>query len=74
MVLAWLQSDYCRYKVFLGARVTEIQKLSDSKSWRYVNLSTNPAADIMQGLTLIQLAQDTCWRQGKAFLTQPRCN
>lgn len=73
-VLAWLQSDSCRYKVFVGVRVTEIQELSNPKSWRYVDSSSNPADDITRGLTLNQLAQDTRWRQGPAFLTQPRCS
>ncbi|KAI7814087.1 hypothetical protein IRJ41_007891 [Triplophysa rosa] len=73
-VLSWLQSDSCRYKVFVGVRVTEIQDLSDPKSWRYVDSSNNPADDITRGLALNQLAQDTRWRQGPAFLTQLKCN
>ncbi|XP_073764219.1 uncharacterized protein [Danio rerio] len=73
-VLAWLQSDSCRYKVFVGVRVSEIQELSDPGSWHYVDSSTNPADDITRGLTLTQLTQDNRWRQGPAFLTQPKCN
>jgi len=30
-VLHWLQADSCRFKVFVGARVTEIQNLKQSR-------------------------------------------
>lgn len=69
-VLAWLQSDSCRYKVFVGTRITEIQELSDPKSWHYVNSSLNPADDITRGLSLIQLSEDTRWNKGPSFLLQ----
>lgn len=32
-VLEWLQSDSCRYKVFVGTRVSEIQELTDRQAW-----------------------------------------
>ncbi|KAL0188099.1 hypothetical protein M9458_015198, partial [Cirrhinus mrigala] len=32
-VLEWIQSDSCRYKVFVGTRVSEIQELTDHRSW-----------------------------------------
>nr|XP_055025291.1 uncharacterized protein LOC129415362 [Misgurnus anguillicaudatus] len=70
-VLAWLQSDSCRYKVFVGVRITEIQELSDPKTWRYVNSSSNPADDITRGLTLDQLAGNTSWNKGPDFLLYP---
>ena len=31
-VLTWLQSDSCRYKVFVGTRVAEIQELTDVRA------------------------------------------
>lgn len=43
-VLNWLRSDSCRYKVFMGTRVTEIQELSDPASWRYVDSAGQPLA------------------------------
>ncbi len=69
-VLAWLHSDSCRYRVFVGVRVTEIQELSDPGSWRYVDSASNPADDITRGLSLTQLAGDTRWKRGPAFLMQ----
>lgn len=69
-VLSWLQSDSCRYRVFVGVRVTEIQELSDPGAWRYVDSAANPADDITRGLSLVQLAKETRWKQGPAFLMQ----
>ncbi|KAJ7997480.1 hypothetical protein DPEC_G00229450 [Dallia pectoralis] len=40
-VLTWLQSESCRFKVFVGTRVAEIQELTDLKVWRYgIQLAT----------------------------------
>ncbi|KAI2646026.1 hypothetical protein H4Q32_024548 [Labeo rohita] len=50
-VLNWLQSESCRYKVFIGTRVAEIQELTEPHSWRYVDSSNNPADDITRGRT-----------------------
>ncbi|KAJ8386121.1 hypothetical protein AAFF_G00177150 [Aldrovandia affinis] len=35
-VLTWLQSDSCKYKVFVGTRVAEIHELTDCQARRYV--------------------------------------
>lgn len=67
-VLNWLHSDSCRYKVFVGTRVAEIQELSDPVSWRYIDSGTNPADDITRGKTLAQLAGENRWSQGPPFL------
>lgn len=36
-VLNWLRSDSCRYKVFVGTRIAEIQDVTLMSNWRYVN-------------------------------------
>ncbi|XDV42693.1 hypothetical protein PO909_011311 [Leuciscus waleckii] len=69
-VLEWIQSDSCRYKVFVGTRVTEMQELTDHSSWRYVNTQDNPADDITRGKTLQSLAEPSRWSQGPPFLKQ----
>lgn len=71
-VLEWLQSESCRFKVFVGVRVAEIQELTDPLSWRYVDSSNNPADDITRGKTLIDLSQPNRWKDGPAFLKQPQ--
>lgn len=69
-VLTWLQSDSCRYKVFVGTRIAEIQELTDVRAWRYVDSANNPADDITRGKTLLELAGKNRWSQGPAFLQQ----
>ncbi|KAK7939924.1 hypothetical protein WMY93_003250 [Mugilogobius chulae] len=67
-VLNWLQSPSCRYKVFVGARVADIQELTESSSWRYVHSTENPADDITRGLTLSQIQSHSRWKNGPSFL------
>lgn len=55
-VLTWIQSESCRYKVFVGTRVAEIQELTSPRAWRYVKSKDNPADDITHGKPLWQLA------------------
>ncbi|XP_028301819.1 uncharacterized protein LOC114462917 [Gouania willdenowi] len=69
-VLEWLQSDSCRYKVFVGTRVSEIQELTDRRSWRYVDSLNNPADDITRGKPLLDLAEHGRWSQGPLYLKQ----
>ncbi|XP_057679968.1 uncharacterized protein LOC130908509 isoform X2 [Corythoichthys intestinalis] len=69
-VLEWLQSDSCRFKVFVGTRVSEIQELTDRQAWRYVDSLNNPADDITRGKTLMELTESARWKQGPQFLTQ----
>lgn len=70
-VLNWLHSDSCRFKVFVGTRIAEIQELSDSHSWRYIDSGTNPANYITRGKTLALLAGENRWSQGPSFLQLP---
>ncbi|XP_076856690.1 uncharacterized protein LOC143510810 [Brachyhypopomus gauderio] len=69
-VLTWLKSESCRFKVFVGTRVAEIQDLTDPHAWRYVDSARNPADDITRGRTLQQLAEANRWSQGPSFLLQ----
>lgn len=73
-VLSWLLSESCRYKVFVGTRVAEIQELTGAYTWRYVDSPNNPADCITRGKTLKDLATDKAWRQGAEFLWHsPSC-
>lgn len=69
-VLEWLQSESCRFKVFVGARVSEIQELTDQRSWRYVDSLNNPADDLTRGKTLLELTGPSRWSNGPSFLLQ----
>ncbi|XP_065099626.1 uncharacterized protein [Paramisgurnus dabryanus] len=70
-VLTWLLSSSCRYKVFVGTRVAEIQELTASATWRYVRSSDNPADDITRGKPLRDLSARSRWCQGPPFLKLP---
>lgn len=67
-VLAWLHSDSCRFKVFVGTRIAEIQELTARESWRYVDSANNPADDITRGKHLQELTANSRWFQGLTFL------
>ncbi|KAJ8359096.1 hypothetical protein SKAU_G00156210 [Synaphobranchus kaupii] len=69
-VLTWLHSQSCRYKVFVGARVAEIQELTENCTWRYVDSANNPADDLTRGKTLEALIDPNRWSQGPPFLLQ----
>ncbi|KAM9771400.1 uncharacterized protein ACBT44_004334 isoform 1-T1 [Syngnathus typhle] len=69
-VLTWLHSQSCRYKVFVGSRVAEIQELTEGFVWRYVDSDNNPADDLTRGKTLISLLEPNRWSQGPTFLLQ----
>lgn len=69
-VLTWITSESCRYKVFVGTRIAEIQELMDAQAWHYVPSSENPADDLTRGRTLLQLTEQSRWSQGPPFLWQ----
>ncbi|XP_053710099.1 uncharacterized protein LOC128752671 [Synchiropus splendidus] len=69
-VLTWLQSQSCRYKVFVGVRVAEIQELTEKCTWRYVESENNPADDLTRGKTLASLVEPNRWVCGPTFLLQ----
>ncbi|XP_046578480.1 uncharacterized protein LOC124286175 [Haliotis rubra] len=70
-VLAWIHSEPCRYKVFVGTRVAEVQTLTKVENWLYVNTKDNPADCITRGLSIQELIQDSKWSCGPAFLYEP---
>ncbi|KAK0138068.1 hypothetical protein N1851_025731 [Merluccius polli] len=69
-VLTWLHSQSCRYKVFVGARVAEIQELTESCVWRYVDTANNPVDDLTRGKALESLVEPSRWSHGPPFLLQ----
>ena len=68
-VLHWIHSESQQYKIFVGTRIAEIQKLEGTDNWRYVPLEENPADDITQGKSLMELAKPNRWTCGPTFLS-----
>ena len=69
-VLSWITSESCRYNRFVGARIAEIQRLTDHAIWRYVGTAQNPADDLTRGLTLSELTTKSRW-SAPSFLSGP---
>lgn len=67
-VLTWLRSESCRFKVFVGTRIAEIQELTHLHTWLYVDSAQNPADDITRGKSLLELTRPNRWSQGPPFL------
>lgn len=55
-VLYWLTTDSCRYKVLVGTRISEIQTLTSTAEWRYVDYAHNSADHITRDLTFTDIA------------------
>lgn len=70
-VLTWLTSQSCRFKVFMGTRVSEVQELTALHTWQYVDTTNNPSDELTRGKTLAELAAASWWIQGPAFLRHP---
>lgn len=70
-VLTWLTSESCRFKVFVGTRVSEIQDLTALHTWQYVDSANNPADDLTRGKTLAELVAPNRRIQGPSFLRSP---
>lgn len=68
VVLTWLQSESCRYKVFVANRIVEILELTLASEWRYVDSKQNPADDITRGNPLRDLTNAYRWHKGPEFL------
>ncbi|KAG7506302.1 hypothetical protein JOB18_002350 [Solea senegalensis] len=69
-VLTWLHSQSCRFKVFVGAKVAEIQDLTENSTWRYVDSGQNPADELTRGKTLEELKDPNRLSQGPPFLVR----
>lgn len=66
-VLTWIKSESCRFKVFVGTRITEIQDLTSCCEWRYVHSESNPADDITRGKRLAELGPQSRWNTGPTY-------
>ncbi|XP_042627909.1 uncharacterized protein LOC109062537 [Cyprinus carpio] len=67
-VLTWIKSESCRFKVFVGTRITEIQDLTSCCEWCYVHSESNPADDITRGKRLAELGPQSRWNTGPTYL------
>ncbi|XP_017468539.1 PREDICTED: uncharacterized protein LOC108360659 [Rhagoletis zephyria] len=66
-VLAWVKSDYWRYKPYVAHRVNEILEASDVNEWRWVPSALNPAD---WGTRPKADRRSSTWISGHPFLSQ----
>nr|CAI5838923.1 unnamed protein product [Callosobruchus analis] len=71
IVLCWLNTSPHTLKTFVANRSSQIQELSDSASWRYINTSDNPADLLSRGLSPSTLHNSVIWFHGPNWLSKP---
>ncbi|XP_071051317.1 uncharacterized protein [Onthophagus taurus] len=68
VVLNWINSEPCTWKVFIANRVSHIQEIVPSESWRYVPSLENPADCGSRGFYPGQLSTFDLWWKGPSWL------
>ncbi|XP_037957528.1 uncharacterized protein LOC119687322 [Teleopsis dalmanni] len=69
VVLHWLQHHSSTLTTFVGNRISEVQELTATCSWRHVPTSMNPADVISRGCSTSELLKSN-WLSGPAFLNR----
>ncbi|XP_076384534.1 uncharacterized protein LOC143263460, partial [Megalopta genalis] len=70
ITLAWLRCSPNKWKTFVANRVSQIQGLTSSDSWRHVASEDNPADLISRGTKPGTLQNTTIWWDGPTWLRQ----
>ena len=68
VVLGYINSDVCRFKVFVANRVQQIPDHTSTKQWHFIESSNNPADDASRGLDSKMKNQIKRWFNGPSFL------
>ncbi|XP_060526909.1 uncharacterized protein LOC132702345 [Cylas formicarius] len=64
ITLAWIKGSPHQWKIFVSNRVTQIQNLTETNSWQYVNTQENPADLLSRGLSPIDFLKNKLWFNG----------
>ena len=68
VVLAYLNNDVKRFKVYVANRVKLIHDHSDLMQWNYIESKKNPASDTSRGVLPSNAAKVKCWVNAPKFL------
>lgn len=71
-VLSWIRGQSSRWPVYVGNRVAEIQRRSQTAQWRYISTRDNPADCASRGISPEELIQHELWWNGPKWLTEPQ--
>ena len=70
-VLNWIQGSPCRFKVFVGNRVSQILELTPAGRWNHVISGDNPADCVSRGVFPSELLRNELWWNGPHWLKLP---
>lgn len=68
IALAWIHDSPHKRTIFVANRITEIQSLSPSSEWRYVETKQNPSDLGTRGIKPSELSKLSLWWNGPTFL------
>lgn len=68
IVLHWIHAHPSKWKTFVANRVSTIQQLTPTSSWRHVPTADNPADCASRGLDMSSLHAHKLWWHGPAWL------
>lgn len=69
IVLHWLSADSNKWKIFVGNRVAEIQRLTERSQWQHICTKDNPADIISRGCLPKELISFPLWWNGPEWLS-----
>lgn len=67
--LAWITSHPNHWNTFVANRVTDIQHITNTKSWHYVDTNNNPADCASRGVLPCNLKEHQLWWNGPSWLS-----
>ncbi|XP_043238933.1 uncharacterized protein LOC122390259 [Amphibalanus amphitrite] len=70
IALGWLRGNPSRWKQFVSNRVSEIQRLTDTKNWLHCRSAENPADLMTRGLLAEDLVASPVWISGPDWLRE----
>lgn len=68
IALTWILDEPCKWKIFVGNRVAEIQEVTEKDNWRHIRSEENPADIISRGINPNELLTSTLWWHGPNWL------
>ena len=71
IALYWINSHPSRWSIYVSNRVSQIQELTHTFSWRHVQSSDNPADLPSRGVLPQDLLHSRLWFHGPTFLSDP---
>ena len=67
-VLCWLRGESSKWSVYVGNRVSEVQRYSNVSQWRYISSDDNPADCASRGISVDELLHHKLWWSGPDWL------